>query len=69
MLELIIGLSLAGIWLSPDLKIGTTLAIFRLPGKTPSHMLSFITYDRSGASKILTISKCALEYHRVHMIF
>ena len=40
-----------GISLSPDLKIGATLAIFRLSGKTPSHILLFITFDVRGASK------------------
>jgi len=36
--------------LFPNLKIGTTLAILRLSGKTPSHMHSFLTFDRRGAS-------------------
>jgi len=40
-----------GILLSPHLKIGTTLVIFRFSGKTLSHMLSFITFDRRGAIK------------------
>jgi len=58
-----------GISLSPDLKIGTTLAIFRLFGKTPSHMLSFITLDRTAASnyfdnfKVRTgISSCPHDF-------
>jgi len=59
---------MSGISLSPDLKIGTTSAIFILSIKTPSYMLSFIIFDKRGASKILTISKCGAEYHHVHMI-
>jgi len=40
-----------GISLCPNLKIGTTEAIFRLSGKTPSHMLSLTKFDRRGACK------------------
>jgi len=39
-----IGLQLIGILLSPDLQIGTTLAILRLFGKLPIRIHSLITY-------------------------
>jgi len=40
-----------GIFLTPNLKIVTILAIFGLSGKTTSHVHSFITFDRKGVSK------------------
>jgi len=40
-----------GISLSPDLKIGSTLEIFRASGKTLSHMLLSTTFDGRGANK------------------
>jgi len=39
-----------GISLCLDLKIDATLAIFRLWGKILSHIHSFITFERRGAS-------------------
>ena len=61
-----VGLHLVEILLSPELKIGTTLAIFRLLRKTPSHMHLFITFDRRGSSHYFENFKLAPKYHRIH---
>ena len=63
-----ISLYSVGISLFPDIKFGTTLAIYRLFGKTPSLMHLFITIDEMSAS-ILVIPWRAPEYHLIYMTF